>query len=404
MGRFNSPKAVLAIVTACHAVNHMYMGIFPLLYTPILKELGLSYTQLGIVIAVYLFMLGFLQFGSSVLARYMSKGVLLGLGNILLGLGNFAVGLSYNFSTFLLGRVAAAVGGSPQHPVGTALIAERFGEKSRGSALGVHFSFAFIGNIVGPLAAGVFLIYLGWRLTLHILMMPALFMGVLAMLLIKELPHGVEEGSAPGVWVDVKKALTTRSVVMLLTAQFFAGGAGQSVLLNYTPIILTDSFGLAPESVERLFFYIIFLVGGIVGPVAVGRLSDRLGRRIVGFITPIATSLLLYLFVSASEPSFFLATTLLLLGVTAFAIPVLIQAILSDITSASLREVALGIYYTGTFAFSSFWVAAVGYFADLFQTFTPILTAALLSMAVASIFLYLGSIGSVHTSKTYNPA
>ncbi|MFQ6135116.1 MAG: MFS transporter, partial [Nitrososphaerales archaeon] len=327
MSRLDSPNIVLAVVTLSHAVNHMYMGILPLLYTPILNDLGLSYTQLGVIIAVHLFILGVMQFGSSILSRYMPKRILLGLGTILLGVGNFAVGLSQSFLQFLMGRVVAGVGGSPQHPVGTALIAERFKAKARGSALGVHFSFAFAGNILGPVAAGVFLIYLGWRMTLYILMIPALVMGVLAMLLIREHSSFVEEGSQAGVWRDVKKVLTTRPILMLFMAQLFAAGAGQGVLLNYTPIILTDSFGLEPEGVERIFFYVIFLIGGVAGPIVIGRLSDIFGRRVAGIIAPLLTSLLLYLFITAVQPSLVLAGILMLLGVNAFAIPIIIQAI-----------------------------------------------------------------------------
>ncbi len=391
MSRLNSPKTLLAIVTIGHGVNHMYQGILPLLYTPILRELGLSFTQLGMIIATHLFVLGIMQFGSSIMSRYMPKRVLLGLGNILLGLGNFSVGLSQVFLHFLMGRVVAAVGGSPQHPVGTALIAERFNARSRGSALGAHFSFAFVGNILGPVAAGVFLIYIGWRMTLFVLIIPVLVIGVLTMFLIKEPKSSAEEGPKPGVWKDVKKVLSTRRVVLLIIAQLFASGAGQGVLLNYTPIILTESLGLNPEGAERIFFYVILLVGGVAGPIVMGRLSDVFGRRVTGIIAPLSASLLLYLFITAVQPSLVLAAILLLLGVNAFAIPIVIQATLSDITSSTLREVALGIYYTLTFAFSAIWVGAVGYFVDLYQTFTPIMIVAALSMMITSIFLYWGS-------------
>ena len=68
MSRLDKPNVTLAVVTLSHAVNHMYTGVLPLLYTPMLNELGLTYTQLGVIIAVHLFTLGVMQFGSSVLA------------------------------------------------------------------------------------------------------------------------------------------------------------------------------------------------------------------------------------------------------------------------------------------------------------------------------------------------
>ncbi len=393
MKRLNSPKSVLAIVTLCHAINHMYQGMLPFLYTPILLELGLSYTQLGLIISIHMFAMGIMQFGSSILSRYIPKQVLLGLGNILLGLGNFVVGLSQGFVQFLFGRLIAAVGGSPQHPVGTALIAERFDEKARGSALGAHFSFAFIGNILGPLAAGVFLIYLGWRSTLHILMIPAFVIGIIAIFLIKEYPSTLGEVKSSSVMNDLKKLFSNRSIAILFLAQLFASSAGQGVLINYTPVILSDSLGLEPESSERLFFYVMFLVGGVVGPIGLGRLSDFIGRNVTGIITAILTSFTLYLTATISQSSIIMVPILIVLGANAFSLSIIIQAIITDLTSGTMRDIALGMYYTLTFTFSSVWVFAVGYFADLNQTFTPIMIAASISVMLTSIFLYFGSKG-----------
>jgi MFS family permease len=380
----------------------MYSGMLPILYVPILSDLGLTYTQLGMIISVHLFTLGFMQFGSSILSRFIPKRMLLGLGTILLGIGGFAVGISQSFSQILMGRVIGAVGGSPQHPVGTALIVDRFEDKLRGSALGIHFSLSFIGNIFGPIAAGILLIYLGWRLTLHIFAIPAFIVGFMVIFLIKEKVVINKDSTSRSIWIDIKNIFRNKIIVLLFVAQLFASGAGQGVLLNYAPLILTDSLGMAADSTERLFYYIVLLTGGVAGPIIIGRLSDILNRRIVGLFTPITSAIMLYLFITSKEPNIFLIPILLLLGINSFAIPIIIQAILSDAISGPSRDVALGLYYTLTFTFSAVWVGAIGYLTDIYLTFTPVMTAASLSIMFTTFFLYLGSSRLSPISKTYN--
>lgn len=385
----NDSKTVLSLVTLTHAVNHLYSGVMPLLYTPILLELGLNYTQLGAIISAHLFILGFMQFGSSIISRYIPKRILLGLGTIFLGLGNFAVGLSQTLVQILIGRLIAALGGSPQHPIGTALIAERFKQESRGSALGIHFSLAFIGNIIGPIIAGLFLIYVGWRMALYVLFIPSFILGLLSILLIKELSRDNFENSI-GLIDEIRNLIKTKTVLLLIFAQIFASSAGQGVLINYTPIILSDSLSLGSESIERLLLYISLLIGGVLGPFLIGRLSDRVGRKIVSIIIPVLTSFLLYSFLLFDQPSIWLVPILILLGLTGFSLPVIIQAIISDITADNLRDISLGLYYAVSFASAAFWVGAIGFFADVYQTFYPILSIASLSVLFTSIFLFFG--------------
>ena len=128
----------LLAVSAAHAVNHMYGALLPLVYPLLLVEFHFSYTVLGLVIAASNVTGGLMQAAFGYLNRRVSARTLIGWENIVLGLCVAAMAATGNVLEFAAVRVAGAVAGSPQHPVGSAYCAEEFPPERRGFALGMH--------------------------------------------------------------------------------------------------------------------------------------------------------------------------------------------------------------------------------------------------------------------------
>jgi hypothetical protein len=75
----------LTLVSAAHAVIHAVAVLMPLIYPFIQKEYNLSYTQIGLIVAIPNAVGGFLQIVFGLLSRYILRKVMLGVGSILVG-------------------------------------------------------------------------------------------------------------------------------------------------------------------------------------------------------------------------------------------------------------------------------------------------------------------------------
>jgi len=171
-----SPRNVLFIVTLSHTMQHIFVGssiLFPL----IISELSMDYMEFGLAIAVAALIGGLSQIVFSIASRRIARHILLGAGNLLLSAGMFITGLSRRLLDFIVARFLSNIGVAPQHPMGTAIVSEKFDGKSIGRALGFHYGVAYIGNMIGPILMTASAIALGWRSTFLIFSIPALLVG-----------------------------------------------------------------------------------------------------------------------------------------------------------------------------------------------------------------------------------
>src|SRR5439155_17951002 len=75
----------LFLVSAAHAVIHAMTVLMPLIYPLLQAEYHLTYTQIGLIVAIPNAVGGFLQIAFGLLSRYFLRKVMLGVGNILVG-------------------------------------------------------------------------------------------------------------------------------------------------------------------------------------------------------------------------------------------------------------------------------------------------------------------------------
>jgi len=356
-------------------MQHIFVGtsiLFPLIIT----DLSLNYTEFGIVIAVSSLIGGLLQILFSVASRKVARHVLLGLGNTLLSLGTFLTGLARNLTHFLGARTVANVGVAPQHPMGTTIIAERFDGKSIGKAMGIHYGVAYVGNIVGPLFMTYLAVAAGWRNALFVFSVPALIVGLTVIWYLGEGKKPIRPGEvrgAPSLKSDVITLTKTGSVIQIIAVQaLISGGIGLEIITTYTPLFLADALKL--DVYARGIIYAIGLIGGVMGPVLLGRHADRLGHLKTATLSAGIALILVYLLPLHSSASLVLVLHLFALGFVSFALPTLLQSHLVKITREHKRDLVAGMFFTVSYGFNSLWTVVTGYMIDAYSSFTPAFT------------------------------
>ncbi|HEX6513252.1 MAG TPA: MFS transporter [Chloroflexota bacterium] len=380
----SSPKPILAMVASAHGVTHMYSTLLPLIYPLIQVQFGFSYSELGLVVGVSSALGGVLQFFFGLAGKYVPHKVLIGLGNILCGLTIGLFGAVGNFFQFSLVRVLNSVAQAPQHPIGNSMIANRFSERKRGSALSIHVAGGNVGTILVP-AVGTFLIaQLGWRATMVIFSLPGLLVGAAIMATVMETKDSRRiiqgEGSLKG---DLGAILGNRTLLLIVVSSMVAaGGRGLGVVLTYVPLYLTNSLHLSASIVGALFTAL--LAGSIVGPILGGRASDAIGRKRSMLIVLAGSFAFTLALVVSGHVLPAVAGSLVLMGLFVYAQGPIMQTYLADVAPPESRDSIFGAYFAITFLTGAFYAAGVGALIDHFG-----FGAAFATMAVSYVATFL---------------
>lgn len=370
------PRNVLLIVTLSHTMQHIFVGssiLFPL----IISELNIDYTMFGVIIALASSIGGLSQVVFSIVSRMVSRHILLGSGNMALSIGMLTTGLSKSISDFAFARLISNIGTAPQHPIGTAIISEKFDSKSTGKALGFHYGVAYIGNIIGPILMTVSAIALGWRMTFLIFSIPALIVGLTIVWYLGKDPIISDRSIRDRYTVrnlksDLTSILRVRGIPFALASQIaISGGVDIGILTTYIPIFLADFIRI--DVYERSLIYAIGLLGGSIGPLLLGRYGDIAGYLRIAPAAAGIASILVYSMVMYKSSSILLALHIFLLMFAGFSLPTLLQSYIVRSVYGYGRDLAVGLFFTVNFISNSIWAAVIGYIIDVYSSFDPAL-------------------------------
>ncbi|MFC1893640.1 MFS transporter [Chloroflexota bacterium] len=384
----------LVLVVLTHAFIHMYGALLPLVYPFIVIEYGISYAAIGLLEGVSRFSAGLSQGPAGLLGRFVPRNILLGLGNLLLALSMGLTSLSANFVQFFAATVFGRIAQSPQHPIGSSLISEWFGKKLRGTTFAINYSGANMGSIIVPLIAGGLFLLVGWRGTLGIFIFPGLVFGLLAIIMLSgagKVVTTTSGSSRPNLGSEIRMVFKDpNSRFVIVSAMLSAGAGGLGILNIYVPLYLRDTIrdGLGLEPMTTSILYTILLVGSVVGPLFMGRISDRFGRirtiKTILFLSSLNTVLLV---LSGSNLSSIIPV-LLAMGFTNYSYTALLQALLADVANPSVRDLTFSLFYPLSFGVGAIWSFGLGVVADQFG-FRPMFLISAISPLIALPFIWI---------------
>ena len=382
------PGLTLGLISTAHAVIHAQSALMPLVYAIVIVEFGLTERDIGVFIAITTAVGGTMQLAYGFLTRIVARPVLLAGGQAIFGLGLIIGGLSQSIGQLLGGISISRVGASPQHPVGNALLSDLYPPERRGFAISAHIAGGNVGTVVVPLLGGALLLAIGWQWTLALFGIPAIIMGVLIAIVVRE-DHAAyrrrarESGS---VRDHLRTVLGRRDLRLILGASLVAaGGRGLDIVAPFMVLYLSGPLGFDPGTVNLL--YALLLVGAVVGPILAGVLSDRFGRQPVLVAYYLLSAVGILAFVAAGSNLFLLVPLLLPFGTAVFSESPVLQAYLADRAVGPMRDVAFSIYFTFAFGIGAFWAFVIGSVVDAWGF--PVAFGVMAASYLAAAFLLL---------------
>ncbi len=163
--RLSPELSRLAILLALSIfINYIDRGNLALAAPLIKDDLGLSYSQLGLLLSSFFWTYAIFQVVSGWLVDRFPVNWVLAVGILLWSAATFATGLVHGFQLLLAMRLILGIGESVAYPSYSKIISRHFSEFQRGRANSLISAGQASGPAVGTLLGGILIAHVGWRL------------------------------------------------------------------------------------------------------------------------------------------------------------------------------------------------------------------------------------------------
>jgi len=255
---------------------------------PVRVELSLTDTELAILIGP-LFAVFNLAAGL-VIARMVDHGSrvrILALGLACWSAATAATGLAESFSSLAAMRIAVGIGEATAFPAAMSLIPDLFAQRSRGRAIAVFQTSGFVGAALSTVAAGMLAAAFGWRAMFVLCGAAGIVLAAVLTFSLREPARQEAQhtgGNPPfpshrlaGLQGNAARVLRQPGFVWLASA-FGLAAVVAAVLGAWGPAFLQRFHDVPLQTLGFVIGPAIGL-GGIIGTLASGHLSDRLLNR-----------------------------------------------------------------------------------------------------------------------------
>ena len=380
----------LWLITAGHALTHWYPSTFYLLLPIIGKELGLSYSQIGLIMTCQYVAGAIANVPGGILTDTVGrKGVLMAASLFWVGFPYLLMGFSHGY-LMLLGCVAlVGFGNALWHPTAIPALARRYPER-KGLVLSIHGMGGNLGDAIAPLAVGTLLTWLTWREVVILNVMPGLVMSLLILVLLGTLTLGSKPKGADGKVQGLREYLAgvpalfrNRSLVMLTSSSAFRSMT-QNALLTFLPVYLAYEMGYSPFWVGAGMFA-LQAAGFAASPIA-GHLSDTMGRRSI-MMTSMAMSAVVLVFMAFAGRTHAFVFFVAVLGFFLYAIRPVMQAWILETTPKNMGGTSIGILFGAQALGASIAPLIAGLIADRYGL-TATFWFLAFTIVVANLFIF----------------
>ena len=147
---FRSDATVITLVGFAHGTSHFFHFVLPPLFPWLMRDFGLTFTQVGAAMSVFFVVSGIGQaLAGFVVDRVGALRVLYG-GVALLSVGGLLYSAAQSYSMLLAAAAVAGLGNSVFHPADYTLLNRRVSASRLGHAFSVHGLTGSLGWAAAP--------------------------------------------------------------------------------------------------------------------------------------------------------------------------------------------------------------------------------------------------------------
>lgn len=358
------------LLVGAHALEHVLSSSLPVLLIFIRQELGLSFTDMGLILAAGSLTGGLVQFPAGLLVDRVGARSLLLIGfGLALG-GSFMFSVAATFPAMLLARVLIGMGNATFHPASFPEMARAAKRSGVGMGMALHNVGGSLGMSLGYSLTALLASWFGWRGALQVLCVGGGLLMLAFAFVYPRLP--ADEDDEP-----VKKPVAAQAgdarqgrilvgkqwmPVLALAAAATLSGAFGNALQSFLPAFLTTTRGVSVAVAGA--FSTITLLAGTVGSIGGGKAGDRYDRSMVVLLSTAVTTALVLALAWMPVGAAGLVVLLVLVGVFRSIPRPCLNAITSEIAPRGKSGSTFGLVFGAMSLGGSVASPIVGYIAD----------------------------------------
>jgi len=352
---------VLGAISLAHMMNDMIQSVLLAIYPMLKQSFGLSFGQIGLITLVYQISASLLQpcIGFYTDKRPTTYSLPVGMGFTLVGLLVLAFAPSLPY--LLLAAVLVGTGSSVFHPESSRVARMASGGR-HGLAQSLFQVGGNAGSALGPLLAALFIIPHGQRSVAWFSL--AALVGIVVLIGIgrwyganRALARPKARVARPGGELSRGKVVGALAVlgVLIFSKYFYLAS-----LHSYFTFYLIDKFGLPVRSAQLYLF--LFLAAVAFGTVVGGPVGDRIGRRIVIWVSILGVAPFTLLLPHANL--FWTGVLVVAIGVVLASAFSAIVVYAQELVPGRVGMIA-GLFFGLAFGMGGLGAAALGHLADV---------------------------------------
>lgn len=352
-----SARIALITLTAINLLNYLDRYLIAGIVVPLKEALGANDADIGLLTSIFLlvYMVASPVFG--ILARRMSRTLILAAGILIWSLATMGSGLANTLTQLFIMRAIVGIGEAAYTTVGPAMLVDHYSPARRPFALSIFYAAIPVGSALSYIASGLIVNAWGWREVFLAGGVPGIALAIVCLKLKDPQPGqsdvatgtstsaSMQASIANNISSNVKIILKSREFVTA-TVGYIAFTFAFGALAVWMPYYLQTTHGWSVAS-STTTFGIVLVASGFVGTIAGGAVAKRLGGGSASCLK------LCGICMAVAAPTSVIALYcnddwLIILGLTissafSFATQGPVNAVILNSVSALLRPFAIGM-------------------------------------------------------------